>query len=405
MAKERIKRQNFTKTKFNLTEVIIIMLITVICSITITIHVSFVINNTSKKIKTETELVEVINTYEDIVENYYKEVDKNELVDAAIEGMIDCLDDPYSDFYTFKEREEFDRELKGNYKGIGIEIVATNDKKITINKVFENGPSYKAGLKKGDVIIKINSKTVDGKTLTEVSEMINKSKQDKVNIEILRDKEKNIYTVNKGSVDIPSVEYKIIEMNGKKIAKIDISTFASNTYVQFEKKYKEIKTKNIDRIVLDLRGNTGGYLTTATSILEMFLNKNDIMYQLDTKGKITKVKNKKEQVIKEKIVVLINNSSASASEILTSALKENLSCDIVGVKTYGKGKVQKTKRLSNGSMVKYTIQNWLTSKGEEIDGKGIEPTIKVELDKNYYKNPIDANDNQLQKALSVIIKD
>ena len=90
---------------------------------------------------------------------------------------------------------------------------------------------------------------------------------------------------------------------------------------------------------------------------------------------------------------------------MTSALKENLSCDIVGVKTYGKGKVQKTKRLSNGSMVKYTIQNWLTSKGEEIDGKGIEPTIKVELDKNYYKNPIDANDNQLQKALSVIIKD
>ena len=128
------------------------------------------------------------------------------------------------------------------------------------------------------------------------------------------------------------------------------------------------------------------------------------MYQLSSKGNTEKVTNTKEQIIKEKTVVLVNGASASASEIITAALKENLGSEVVGLKTYGKGKVQKTKTLSNGTMIKYTIQNWLTPKGNEIDEKGIEPTVEVKLDQKYFDNPSNSTDNQLQKALEIITK-
>ena len=165
---------------------------------------------------------------------------------------------------------------------------------------------------------------------------------------------------------------------------------------------KELEESGIDSLILDLRGNSGGYLTTVKSIAELFLNKNDIIYQLDTKGKIEKVINKKAPTIKLKTAVLVNKASASASEILTAALKENLSSPVIGVTTYGKGKVQKTRTLSSGAMIKYTIQNWLTPEGNEIEGKGVAPTDEVELDEKHYVNPTDENDNQLQKALEIM---
>ena len=134
------------------------------------------------------------------------------------------------------------------------------------------------------------------------------------------------------------------------------------------------------------------------------MDKDDIIYQLDTKGNIKKVKSTEDKKIKLKVAVLVNKSTASASEILTAALKENVWSDIIGVKTYGKGKVQKTRMLSTGAMVKYTIQNWLTPTGEQIDGKGITPTLEVELSDKYYKNATEENDNQLKKAIEILCK-
>ena len=136
----------------------------------------------------------------------------------------------------------------------------------------------------------------------------------------------------------------------------------------------------------------------------MFVKKGDIIYQLDTKGKIDKIKSKKDPSIKLKVAVLVNKSTASASEILTAALKENINAEVIGITTYGKGKVQKTRTLSTGAMIKYTTQNWLTTKGEEIDGKGIAPTVELELDPKYYTNRKEANDNQLQKAIEMMSK-
>lgn len=398
-SKKKVEKQ---RAKFNLLEVIIIMIITAVCAITITIKVSYVINKTPKKIMAEAELVELVETYESIVDDYYEDVDKNELIDAAISGMIEYLDDPYSTYLDEYKSASFNEELEGEYVGMGGEITFSKEGKIYITKIFENSPAASAGLKVKDVITKIDGKSVEGMNLNEVSDLIKGKSGTKVELTILREGKEETIEVTRGKVDIESVTSKIISKGDKKIGVINISVFANNTYDQFVKVEKELEESGIDSLILDLRGNSGGYLTTVKSIAELFLNKNDIIYQLDTKGKIEKVINKKAPTIKLKTAVLVNKASASASEILTAALKENLSSPVIGVTTYGKGKVQKTRTLSSGAMIKYTIQNWLTPEGNEIEGKGVAPTDEVELDEKYYVNPTDENDNQLQKALEIM---
>lgn len=398
-SKKKVEKQ---RAKFNLLEVIIIMIITAVCAITITIKVSYAINKTPKKIMTEAELVELVETYESIVDDYYEDVDKNELIDAAISGMIEYLDDPYSTYLDEYKSASFNEELEGEYVGMGGEITFSKEGKIYITKIFENSPAASAGLKVKDVITKIDGKSVEGMNLNEVSDLIKGKSGTKVELTILREGKEETIEVTRGKVDIESVTSKIISKGDKKIGVINISVFANNTYDQFVKAEKELEESGIDSLILDLRGNSGGYLTTVKSIAELFLNKNDIIYQLDTKGKIEKVINKKDPTIKLKTAVLVNKASASASEILTAALKENLSSPVIGVTTYGKGKVQKTRTLSSGAMIKYTIQNWLTPEGNEIEGKGVAPTDEVELDEKYYVNPTDENDNQLQKALEIM---
>ena len=258
---------------------------------------------------------------------------------------------------------------------MGGEITFRRNGEIYISKVYENSPAQKAGLKANDTLIKVGDKAVKGMTLTEVSALVKGKSGTKVKVTIRRDKEEKEFKITRGKIDIQSVTTKIYEKNDKKIGYINISTFANNTYAQFEKAEKELEVK-----------------------------KGDIIYQLDTKGKIDKIKSKKDPSIKLKVAVLVNKSTASASEILTAALKENINAEVIGVTTYGKGKVQKTRTLSTGAMIKYTTQNWLTTKGEEIDGKGIAPTVELELDPKYYTNRKEANDNQLQKAIEMMSK-
>ncbi len=397
-------KKNKSNAKFNLLEVVIIMVITAVCSITLTIKVSYVINKTSKKIMAEAELLEFNETYQSITNEYYEKIDKKELINAAISGMVDYLDDPYSKYLDKDKTEVLNEELEGEYVGMGGEITFRRNGEIYISKVYENSPAQKAGLKANDTLIKVGDKAVKGMTLTEVSALVKGKSGTKVKVTIRRDKEEKEFEITRGKIDIQSVTTKIYEKNDKKIGYINISTFANNTYAQFEKAEKELENKKVDSLILDLRGNTGGYLTSVTSIAEMFVKKGDIIYQLDTKGKIDKIKSKKDPSIKLKVAVLVNKSTASASEILTAALKENINAEVIGVTTYGKGKVQKTRTLSTGAMIKYTTQNWLTTKGEEIDGKGIAPTVELELDPKYYTNRKEANDNQLQKAIEMMSK-
>mgnify|MGYP002515535821 CR=1 FL=1 len=171
-----------------------------------------------------------------------------------------------------------------------------------------------------------------------------------------------------------------------------------------KKMLRRLEEENMDGLIIDVRGNSGGYLTTVTEIISLFTEKGEIIYQLKTKGKVDKIKDKTEEHRTYPIYVLVDSSSASASEVLASSLRDNCGAVVIGTKTYGKGTVQQVKSLSDGSIIKYTIENWLTPNGNWINEKGIEPTDIVELNEEYLKNPIIDNDNQLQKALELVSK-
>lgn len=344
------------------------------------------------------ELDEFVTTYNTINNSYYKKISKDKLVDAAIEGMLSFLDDPYSEYMNKTDSTEFNETVNGEYDGIGITIISDNDE-VKIVSVFDNSPAKKIGLKAGDKITAINDEKVANKNTEQISKLIKNSK--KVKIKVIRDNEEKEYTIKKGTVDIPSVTSKMIDKDNK-IGYISISIFSSNTYKEFNKALEKLEKNNMKALVIDVRNNPGGHLDQVSDIIDLFLNKNDVMYQIKNNGKKKKVYAATNSKRKYKIAVLINKNSASASEILAAALKDSYNSSVVGVNSYGKGSVQKQYKLSNGSSIKYTVKKWYTPKGESIDKKGVEPTEIIEQSENYFNNPSIDNDTQLQKAIEIV---
>lgn len=344
------------------------------------------------------ELDEFVTTYNTINNSYYKKISKDKLVDAAIEGMLSFLDDPYSEYMNKTDSTEFNETVNGEYDGIGITIISDNDE-VKIVSIFDNSPAKKIGLKAGDKITAINDEKVATKNTEQISKLIKNSK--KVKIKVIRDNEEKEYTIKKGTVDIPSVTSKMIDKDNK-IGYISISIFSSNTYKEFNKALEKLEKNNMKALVIDVRNNPGGHLDQVSDIIDLFLNRNDVMYQIKNNGKKKKVYAATNSKRKYKIAVLINKNSASASEILAAALKDSYNSSVVGVNSYGKGSVQKQYKLSNGSSIKYTVKKWYTPKGESIDKKGVEPTEIIEQSENYFNDPSIDNDTQLQKAIEIV---
>ncbi len=378
---------------FNLVEVVVIVIISILFGGIIGGMV------TTSKNEFDSNLQTFYDTYKDITDNYYKKVDKEELVNAAVEGMINYLGDPYSSYMDTKETEEFNTTVNGEYEGIGVSIAIISNK-VTVVSVFEESPAAKAGIKQNDVILKINGKSVDGLELDKVVEMIKKKKNP--SILISRDGEERTYSLKLSTVELPSVSSKIFEENSKKVGYINVSVFSATTYSQFNKKLTKLEDDNIDSLIIDVRDNPGGHLDQVTKILSLFMDKKKVLYQIKSNGKSTKVYSLNNVKRSYNIIVLINGNSASASEILAGAMKESYNAKIVGTTSYGKGTVQKEYSLDNGSSVKYTIEEWLTPKGNSINSKGIKPTNEVELSDDYKNSPKEENDNQLQEAIKLL---
>lgn len=347
---------------------------------------------------------EIEKVYNTILEEYINKLDEDKLKEAAINGMMSLLGDNYSSYYDEKETDAFKEELQGYFYGIGTEIYQEKDDLITINRVFENSPAAKAGLKKGDKYLKVNGQDVTKKTITEVSELIKGKNGKKFSLTIKRGNETKTVELTTGKIEIESVTSDIIKKDNQKIGYMKISIFASNTDEQFEKHLLKMDKEKISKLIIDVRANSGGELETVINIASNFMNKNDVIVQTVSKEKTTKRYSVKDNNKKYELVVLINGGSASGSEVLAAALNENCKADLVGTTTYGKGTVQKTKSLSGGTMIKYTIETWKTPKSKEIDGKGIEPTVEVKLDKKYYETLNTKDDNQYQKAIEIILK-
>ena len=350
------------------------------------------------------DLKKVVDTYYAIVDNYYGELDRDKLIDGAVEGMISSVGDTFTSYSDTDSTSSFDETINGSYEGIGCTVATLEDGTISVIDMFEDSPSYKAGLKVGDIILKVDGESYEGKNSNDISNYIKNSGKSKIVLTVKRDNEEKDISINLSKVEIPHVSGKVIEQDSKKIGYIKISLFASNSYKQFKNKLDELEKSNINDLIIDVRDNSGGYLSSVTDICNLFLDKGKVIYQLeDSKGKVKKKDTTKEKR-KYDIVVLINGGSASASEILASAIKESYGGDIVGTNSYGKGTVQQTKKLLDGSMIKYTTQKWLTPDGNSINEVGVTPTKVVELNEEYFNNPTIENDNQLQEAIKLILE-
>lgn len=401
---KKTKENNILKTNFKLSEVIIIVLITIVLGIVIGYSVTNKVSKDTKKITTDKNLKEFIDTYNDVVENYYEEVDKNKLISSAINGMLSELDDPYSMYMDENTTEDFNDRLYGNYSGIGAEISTNENNEVYIYNLFENSPAKKVGLKPGDIITKVNDESVEGKTTSYISNAIKGIEGSEVNVTILRDNEEKTYKVTRGNITINSVLYEVLEKNNQKVGLININIFAANTYNQFKSAIEELENQGVNKIIIDVRYNSGGYLDSVTDIMKLFLEKGKTIYQLDEKNKKTKVKDDTKEKRDLDVIVLINEYSASASEILAASFQESYGAKIVGVNSYGKGTVQQTKELNTGGMLKYTTQKWLTPKGIWINDIGVTPDEKIEQSEEYYTDATNEKDTQLQKALEILTK-
>ena len=391
------------KEGFSYPEMVIIMIIAILFGFLIGNVVSFTKKETTSS-SVPSELKEFVDTYNDIVNNYYDKVNKEELIDAGIKGMINYLDDPYATYFDGTSSTNFNQTLEGNYEGIGIEVTFDNSK-VKITKVFADTPAKKAGIKVGDYITKVNGESVEDKSLSDVVSLIKNAKNKEVEITITRDNQEKAMKVTRTTVDMPYTSSKVYEENGKKIGYLKIEMFSNNITKQVKKELESLKKKNIDKLVIDVRDNPGGYLTQVTEILSLFMTKKDVIYQLQTKNNKEKVYGTSSKATyKYPVVVLINENSASASEILASAFKETYNAEIVGVNSYGKGTVQKTGDLNNGDTIKYTVQKWLTPKGNWINEKGVTPTKEVKLELKENETLTEDNDNQLKAAIELASK-
>lgn len=395
--------KNKEKDLYNVKEVIIVMIFSVGIGFLMCFGIISIFTG-KNYFKVTRDLDKVIDTYYAIVDNYYGDLDKNTIIDGAVEGMISSVGDTFTTYTNTGDTETFDETIKGSYEGIGCSVATYNDGKIVVIEIFEDSPADTSGLKVGDIITKMDGESLEGKTGTDVSNYIKNSGKNKVVLTVVRDNEEKEVTINLSKVDIPYVSGEVIEKNSKKVGYIKISLFANNSYKQFKSKLEKLEKENIDSLIIDVRDNSGGYLTSVTDICNLFLEKGKVIYQLqDENGTV-----KKKDTTKEKrtydIAVLINGSSASASEILASAIKESYKGIVVGQNSYGKGTVQQTKKLLDGSMIKYTTQKWLTPDGNFINEIGVKPTNEVILSEDYYKNPSIETDNQLQEALSLLTK-
>lgn len=352
--------------------------------------------------KTKKGFDSLYETYDTIMSEYYKDVDSNKLIEGAINGMLESLDDEHTMYFDKKSKEEFDSELSGNYYGIGAQIQLTSDETIKITKVFDDSPAKKAGLKEEDVFVSVDGSSVKGKSATEVANMLKSDSVKTSTIVVKRNDKELTFKVTKENITLFSVSSEMLDNNGKNVGYLSVSIFGQKTYSQFKDALTKLEKQDMDSLIIDLRGNTGGYLSTVTNMLEEFIDKGNVIYQIQSSSGVKQYKTVKASEKKYKIVVLIDGGSASASEIMSAAMKEVYGATLVGQTTYGKGTVQTTKDLSNGSMIKYTIEKWLTPSGKNIDKEGIKPDYEVELGDSYKNNPTKENDAQLQKALDLL---
>ena len=392
--KKKIKK-NFNE--FSLKEVIFITLAFIILSVSLTYVITVKFGN---GFITNSNLKDIIKSYNKITDNYYEDVDESELASSAINGMMNYLNDKYSIVLDSDGTSTLTTTLDGEYKGIGVSILRYEDFYLIVS-ILKDSPAEKSDLKVYDKIVKIDNVQIT-KDFDYTAYRKRLEKQDKVTLTI--DREGNVFdtTLDVKDVEIPVTAREVFEKDNKRIGYIYLKTFNENSYKQFKYELEELEKEGIDSLIIDVRSNGGGLLDRAKDILELFIKKDKILYRLDTKDKEDIVYSSSDTSRSYPVAILINGASASASELLASSMKETYGATLIGDKSYGKGKVQQTASLSKNNMIKYTVANWKTPNGNNIDGVGIKPGISAELGSKYLEDPSYENDGQIQKAIEFL---
>jgi carboxyl-terminal processing protease len=312
--------------------------------------------------------------------NYVGDIDDLELLRGAIKGMVESLNDPYSEYFTPSEFKDFNESISGNYEGIGI-VITLKDKYITVVSVFSGSPAEKAGIKAGDRFVEIDGNDITGLSTAEVSKRLQGDKGTKVTIGVVRNGETLRFEVERDIVKINPVESRVL---GKGIGYIKINEFNVNTVENLDTSLDNFKESGVQGIVLDLRNNPGGYIDQAIEVAKRFVPQGPIVNLVSKDGK-TQTYTSDSEPSPFSLVVLVNGGSASASEILAGAIKDRNAGVLVGERTFGKGMVQRTLSLGALGGIKLTTAYYTTPNGTNINNAGIVPDVVVETDKS---NPI-----------------
>lgn len=357
-----------------------------------------------KKDKRQEFDVDKVRQVKSLLDKYYlRGTDENYLLEGVLDGMTESLEDPYTVYLNKKEYEDLQTETRGTYAGIGIVVSADEqDNLITVVSPIEDTPGEKAGILPGDKIVKVDGKEVKGSELDKAVSMMKGPKGTKVTLTILRKDVKDHIekTIIRDEIILKTIKDKILESN---IGYIRISMFDEKTSHDFKESYNKLSGKGVKGLIIDVRDNPGGLLGEVIEIADYILPKGIIVYTEDKKKKRRNWYSDNNQV-EVPIVLLINGSSASASEILAGALKDTGKGTLVGTKTFGKGVVQEVFDLDDGTAVKITVSEYFTPNGISIHGKGIQPDIEVKLPEKY-KTSLqvkEGEDTQLSKAIEVI---
>ncbi|MBL4936304.1 S41 family peptidase [Clostridium sp. YIM B02515] len=332
---------------------------------------------------------------------YDGKIDDNALVEGAIKGMTAALNDPYTVFMNQKEYEAFSSQTEGAYSGVGIQI-EVKENNIVVVSTFEDSPAKKAGILPGDVIEKVNGTDVTGKEYDKAVTMMKGKEGTNVDITVLRNsKDTHTYAVKRSKITIDTVSGEMLSNN---IAYIKLSMFDENTGKNFDSKLKELKDKGAKGLVLDLRQNPGGLLTTCVDVVSNFIPKGKtVVSTVDKNGNKDVRESKGGLAVGMPLVVLTDGLTASASEIVSGAVRDYKIGTLVGEKTFGKGVVQTVVDTGDGTALKVTMAKYYTPNGENIHKIGIQPDVKVEYPEDLLKKPYSrSSDPQFSKALELI---
>jgi carboxyl-terminal processing protease len=362
-------------------------------------------DNNLPTIRADEELALVRQVIDLVEEKYVEKVDRKKLIQGAAAGVIDSLGDPYSHYLDKKHFEMVEEETRGSYSGIGI-YLGMKDKHPVVQSVIDGTPAFKAGLKPGDIILEVDGKKTQGKSIDEVASMIRGEEGTEVTLTLARVGREGTFkvTLRRATIKIPNVEAKLIE---NQIGYVRIRSFNATTIQDTERQLLELRKKGAKGFIVDLRGNPGGLLDQAVQLASLFIKEGKIV-SIRYRNKQEEVYNairvnnegKRLSLFEEPLVILVDGGSASASEIFAGAMKDYKRAVLVGEKTFGKGSVQDVIKLPSGDGILITIAKYYTPSGKSIHLKGIEPDVKVKAPEIF--NPGSKDDIQLQKAIEIL---